>query len=342
MSRLETATQPVSSHTVLAPARAVSFAKLIVSGEHAVVHGCPALVASLPFETRAELTPLPHTTDIHLVLPDLDTELRLSWSEALGRVQAARDRHRLFASGMLPVTSVLSEPAELALAAAVSLAPRGGWSLHLTSTVPVRAGLGSSAATIVAALKAIDSAFRLDTPKSDLWQQGRTIEALQHGRSSGTDIAAALYGGLQRFQAGHVTVLDSLALPEGWQLWYSGKSVTSTGEAVSSVAARFPSGHALWASFTQTEQQVEQALERKDWPALVAAVRENHRMLCAIGVVPDAVARIIALIEQAGGAAKICGAGAVRGDGAGAVFVLPAHPGADLPEVVRKAWMRMI
>ena len=57
----------------------------------------------------------------------------------------------------------------------------------------------------------------------------------------------------------------------------------------------------------------------KDFQTLIQA---NHRLLVAIGVVPLKIERFISTIEESGGAAKICGAGAVSGNHAGVVLVV--------------------
>ena len=51
----------------------------------------------------------------------------------------------------------------------------------------------------------------------------------------------------------------------------------------------------------------------------VELIRANHRLLTRIGVVPAALIRFAEQIEQLGGAAKVCGAGAVSGDAGGLI-----------------------
>ena len=59
-------------------------------------------------------------------------------------------------------------------------------------------------------------------------------------------------------------------------------------------------------------------------------MRENHRLLTRIGVVPGPVQQFINDVEHGGGAAKICGAGAVAGDKGGVVMVVSDAPPVDL------------
>ena len=61
-----------------------------------------------------------------------------------------------------------------------------------------------------------------------------------------------------------------------------------------------------------------------------AAVRENHKLLVKIGVVPDPIQQFIKDVEKWGGAAKTCGAGAVAGDSAGIVMVIAENPPIEL------------
>jgi len=60
----------------------------------------------------------------------------------------------------------------------------------------------------------------------------------------------------------------------------------------------------------------------QDLSVLNELIRENHRLLTHIGVVPSKVQSFITELEQTGAAAKICGSGAVKGDNAGTVMVL--------------------
>ena len=52
---------------------------------------------------------------------------------------------------------------------------------------------------------------------------------------------------------------------------------------------------------------------------------------------PDMIQRVIQQIEDAGGSAKICGAGSVRGNSAGMLLVLPGTAPVDVPP----AWTPM-
>jgi hypothetical protein len=82
----------------------------------------------------------------------------------------------------------------------------------------------------------------------------------------------------------------------------------------------------IWKEFEQTTLEMEQALEQDDDGAFRVAVRANHQLLVRSGVVPEAVQRCVETVEERGGAAKVCGAGAVRGEQAGVLLVVGEVP----------------
>jgi mevalonate kinase len=110
----------------------------------------------------------------------------------------------------------------------------------------------------------------------------------------------------------------------------TGTPSTTTGEAVSAVAKAFGAGAPIWEEFGKTAGRMEGALERNDGEGFRGAVRDNERLLEEIGVVPGKVAEFAREVEAAGGAAKVCGAGAVGGDGGGVVLATGEKSPAEL------------
>ena len=294
--------------------------KIILSGEHAVVYGSPALALAVDRHMRIHYRP--------------DQLPRLSWhaqerTHVLGLDKLANLRRRLdnhferYLRGELPITRILQKPAELAFYAVdmarmlsgLDIRPQG--SLSIDSDIPIGAGMGSSAALIAALLKL----FGHFEDQDELIRQVRHCERLQHGRGSIIDAAAVCSGGLVRVQGEQV---ESLALPEqglgnGFFWLFTGTPASSTGACVDQVRRNF-AGAAIWDEFAATTQAFESALMAGD--SLLEPIRHNHRLLTRIGVVPAPLQRLAEQVEQAGGAAKVCGAGAVSGDQGGLMLLL--------------------
>jgi mevalonate kinase len=151
-----------------------------------------------------------------------------------------------------------------------------------------------------------------------LYKMALEAENMQHGRSSGLDLRIALYGGCIYM---HGEKLENRTIPDmPLYLVNTGTPESNTGQCIEKVAPHFTS-LALREDFAVVTQSMDAAIKRQSFSALQQSVRDNHRLLVNIGVVPDKVQQFIQAVEASNAAAKICGAGAVLGDKAGAVLV---------------------
>ena len=317
--------------------------KLILSGEHAVLYGAPALAMAVARYTQVWFRPLGLGEGLKTAFENLSGgeiyPLRL-----LSQFKSSLDqRFDQFVRGELAVHKIMSRPDDLAVYTLASLLndnpsasgatiPGIGAHNHMlspgqlgsTSSLPIGAGMGSSAAIVAATTVLFESL--LDRPKTleERYERVRFCERLKHGRAGPIDAAAVVRGGLVR--AGDSGV-DAPALPvdhglltgQGWYWVLHGRPESSTGECVSAVRAKHGQDTALWDSFAACSTAFTDALASGRDPD--AAIRENQRLLETIGVVPDPAQEFIAQITAAGGSAKICGAGSVRGDHGGVVLV---------------------
>ena len=101
----------------------------------------------------------------------------------------------------------------------------------------------------------------------------------------------------------------------------TGTPMVTTGECVRAVEPYFQTGSMI-DDFAAVTQAFDEALSLQAQQSMQACIRENHRLLVKIGVVPLKVQQLIQALEKSGAAAKICGAGSIAGDRAGVVLVL--------------------
>ena len=254
--------------------RARAPGKIILSGEHAVVYGAPAIVCAIRRYTTVDFAPLHRSRTIRTALTGISAGKHYR-TAALQRLKEKLDqRFEQYSRGERAVQNILHRPDDLVIYSLATLfqhLPLPGFSenrhlpvpgrLSSQSELPLGAGMGSSAAAIAATLVLYENLIGRPMSDQQRFDRVRFCERLQHGKGSAID-AAATTTALQ-------TALTTGADPR---------------------------------------------------PAL----RENHRLLTHIGVVPAPAAALIRDIETAGGAAKISGAGAHRGDGGG--IILAYHP----------------
>ncbi len=305
--------------------RAIAPGKLILSGEHSVVYGQPALAMAINRYAEAFITPGKRK---HIAL-DLNN-LKYRGIYTLQTLRRLKNRlirdYDLFLQGKYSIRDVLKKPIELSqfvlsyFTEVLNLQTNTGFKLKTHSTIPIGCGMGSSAATILSILYAIGRYLNLDLKNEQYYQYGLQAENLQHGYSSGFDLKISLYGGCQFIQN---DTLQQRPLPE-WPLYIvnSGTPLSTTGECVSCARSHFENRAELKADFSAVTVALDRALQKNDFALALAAIAENHRLLTSIDVVPEKVQQFIAAVEQQGMAAKICGGGAIQGDAAGTILLL--------------------
>ena len=334
--------------------------KVILMGEHAAVYGRSAVVAAVDLRlcVEADLKPPAGGADecrVRLELPDLSLREEHTWQALESFTNNARRRWRTFESGGAPFRPAADRSALVRSAvgeALASLLPpaserlRGRTlELRLRSELPVGAGLGSSAAAavgVVAAVRALAAgAWPLSGHGGGVAEEelaaieavALEVERRQHGLPSGIDSGTVLRGGVLFVRRrGEELRFDDLPRPE-WlsgavEILDSGTPGQTTGAVVTAVRRRYDGEPERTAAlFDRIEGAVESfrsALQDGGPQDAAAAIAAGHRALVELGVVPPAVARRIASVEAAGGAAKISGAGALAGESAGALICMLA------------------
>lgn len=323
--------------------------KLILLGEHAVVYRRPALVAAVDLRLTAVLRPGPAPSPgdeatVRLSVPPLGLDDELPWSVVCAHARHARERWRRWADGDGPPPSGDLDPAhvvkvalgEAALAVGDEMPP----SLDLTvrSELPIGCGFGSSAAAAVALVAGYLAWRGVEPEPARVEPLALEVERRQHGTPSGVDGATVLHGGALwaerddagelRFEpfAGRSPVLHRLTAFD------TGRPPESTGAVVARVrrrGEREPERFAgLWDEIEAATRGFRHLLESGgDEPERARElIVRCQRALEAIGVVPEAVRRRVREVEDAGGAAKISGAGSLAGPGAGMLIVHHPEP----------------
>ncbi len=310
------------------PIRARAPAKAILSGEHAVVYGAPALALAVGRYARVELSAT-RAAGIELRLTDLGIRCFTTPAQLLDNHHHCQQRYQQFLSGRCSIAEVLPAPESLVLFAVAELlrafeVQPPAVRIDVQSEIAIGSGMGSSAATVAALLTALAAHLQLNLSRQQVFELTHRIEGLQHGYSSGLDPAACCHGGVVRFDRGRISQpLLNHSLTQGWALLDSGRPEVSTGVCSEQVRKAFGESD-IWSEFGAVTEALDRALQCNEPANIATQIRRNHRLLCRIGVVPTAVQQLISHLERQGAAAKVSGAGAVRGETAGLVLVY--HP----------------
>jgi mevalonate kinase len=338
--------------------------KLILMGEHAAVYGRPALIAAIDLRLTARFSPLPsgetRIPEVQLDLPGLGHVESTSWEDLRAYARATRDRWDRYAERPAPaafqevrgedrahvVKTALGEVAE-----ALTQGKPGseGLRLRVESELPIGSGFGSSAATATAVVAGLLAYFGKEDGLEQIAHLALEVERRQHGLPSGVDGVTVLHGGVlwaRRLESGHLEV-EPLAvrspLLDSLRVYDTGTPSEPTGAVVAAVRAlreRDPSYHEelldRMEAATRAFRDLLQGDPAGDPDRALHLIREHEACLEGLGVVPEQVRNLVRQVEDEGGAAKISGAGALSGPGAGSLLVY--HP--DRERVARWTFLR--
>lgn len=339
--------------------------KVIVYGEHAVVHGKAAMAAAISLRSYMHVTTLSKSRrDISLIFPDI--ELNHSWNidELPWSTFAHPSKKKTYYSlvttldphlvdAMRPHLANVSpnmtgERRKVHQAAAsaflylfLSLGSQAfpGCVYTLRSTLPISAGLGSSASISVCISSALLLQIRAlsgphpDQPSEEAKTQIERInrwafvaEMCIHGNPSGVDNTVATNGRAVLFKREDYTkppkVLPLRNFPELPLLLVNTRQSRSTATEVAKVAAlktAYPEvTDLILSAINQVTESAHELLASSDFTPEDAATTEklgslmniNHGLLVSLGVSHPKLERIRELVESEGaGYTKLTGAG---------------------------------
>lgn len=277
--------------------------KLHLSGEHAVVHGKPAMLSST-------------SSRLYVTLEHKQTS-------GPDRIHALRQKDAFIGEICKTLETRLSTaiPADLAIT--------------IASDIPVGAGMGSSAALSVALIGALMTFLDLPWDPQKINELAYQAEKFMHVNASGSDPAVVTHGGILWYRK-ELDYLKTFWLlpfkfPKSFApfiLVNTGRAET-TGELVSRVGRLKSTDES---SFTLLLSEVEAVTKRmaaaihdENEQDFRASIQENQRLLENMGIVSESTKLFIRAVEDAGGVAKISGAGGVK-KGSGVVIAIHDSP----------------
>lgn len=305
--------------------------KIHLMGEHAVVYGNPALLASV--DLRCQVSLKPEKKDLILISIKNSAQTKsISVKEVTLITKNANDLWEKYkknndSSFLTAIIKSELDYAVIAIGETLKFYKQNlpsGFSLEISSEIPIGSGLGSSASLAVGIAAVVSLFLGQKFDKNVINSIALYIEQKIHGNPSGGDNTAVCFGGLVWFEKEKgLKELDCTipkAFANNFVLLNSGKPDESTGKIVSSVKAWKEKNPVLFNKFLEDQEirtiDLLTALKNADEELLFKSIKKGEQNLEIIGVVSDSAKAIIRKIEQSGGVAKISGAGG-RANGSG-------------------------
>ncbi|MHC3380189.1 mevalonate kinase [Haloarcula argentinensis] len=279
--------------------------KVYLFGEHAVVYGEPAVPCAIERRVHVTATEIDEGLRIHANDLQLDgfTVEYSGDGESHPDVDVAES---LVEAGMGYVNEAVAQARDAADA------PEAGFEISVEGDIPLGAGLGSSAALVVAAIDAATRELGVELSASEIADRAYLVEhAVQDGQASRADTFCSAMGGAVRVEGDDCRRLDGIdTLP--FVIGYDG-GAGDTGALVAGVRdlrGKYDFAADTVAAIGDIVREGESVLGTGDYERLGELMDFNHGLLSALGVSSRSLDSMVWAARDADAhGAKLTGAG---------------------------------
>lgn len=276
-------------------------AKIILFGEHFVVYGEPAIVLAIDKRAYAKVE---KRDDRRLRVHSANLNLAGYFEEGAFKIEQgdAKEAKAKFEPVRQTASKILEKHGQ-----------HVGLDIEINSTVPVGAGLGSSAAVVAATAMATASLLDVKLSKEEIFRIAFEAEKTVHGTPSGVDPAISTFGGTLLFQmdTGFKPLEVKSAIPLVIGDTGVERSTRVQVEKVRGIMDRYPRVfEPMMKAASEIVLRAIDAMKGNDLQTIGDLMNINHALLYGVGVSDESLEWLTNAARKAGAlGAKLTGAG---------------------------------
>ena len=283
--------------------------KVYLFGEHAVVYGEPAVPCAIALRAQVTVTRREEGLRVHAGDLTLDG-FTVEYSGGTSHRPDVDVSQPLVDAAMGYVNEAITQAKDAASEAGID-AEDAGFDVTIESEIPLGAGLGSSAAVVLAAIDAATRELGVSLSPEELAERAYQVEhAVQDGQASRADTFCSAMGGAVRVEGDDCRTIESPPLP--FVIGYDG-GAGDTGNLVAGVRElkdTYDFAADTVGAIGDVVRSGEDALASGDLERLGELMNFNHGLLSALGVSSRTLDAMVWAARDAGAiGAKLTGAG---------------------------------
>ena len=295
-------------------------AKVILFGEHFVVYGSPAILAAINKRISVNARTIIHDENKIVIRSDIGVAGEYNNNNGKFNALEGGSKAKLVLD---PLYGAIRQV--LLMRNNKKQKNNVGIEIGISSRVPPGIGLGSSAASCVATVAAVESLFQENPSRQKVCELAIESERLIHKRTSGADCYVSTFGGLMQYYGKSKSFKNIETKGQSLCLVVANTGINhSTSDLVAGVKKFRDRNRILFKTLLNYASdiclQACAAIELGKYDKIGELMNENQIILQQLGISHHKVRDIIDICRKAGAiGAKITGAG-----GGGAVIALAA------------------